>query len=105
MCRLTLILFLSLSSLAFAKDDELKEGTYYSLGQVGIKKAKEKGGQLSIDFQPVDEQFYWCPGIKVKKTKKVTIVTFMRCKTSQNCSIDQPAKIGKRLAAYRATQR
>lgn len=97
MCRLVLVFLLVSASIAFAKDADLKEGTYYTYNQIGIKKKKEKGGQLKVEFQPKDEQFYWCPGIKIKKTDKATIVTFVRCKTSKNCSVDKSAKIGKRL--------
>jgi hypothetical protein len=45
----------------------------------------------------VQEQFHWCPGIKVQETKKATVVTFVRCKTSKSCDIDTKAKIGRKL--------
>ena len=84
-------------SSCLAREKAPKEGTFYQLGELGIKEKKAVGGKLKVVFQPKDEQFYWCPGIKIEKTKKATVVTFVRCKTSKNCSIDQPAKIGKRL--------
>ena len=93
---LILLWFVLVSSVA-AKDKAAKEGTFYKLGELGIKEKKVEGGKLKVTFKPRDEQFYWCPGIKIEKTKKATVVTFVRCKTSKSCSIDQPAKIGKRL--------
>ena len=56
-----------------------------------------KGSKINLTFKPTDEQFYWCPGAKVQVTKKATVVTFVRCKTSQNADITIKAKIGKRL--------
>lgn len=94
--RTAVLLFLS-PNLLLAANTEPKTGTYYTLNEVGIKKKELKGTQLHLTFKPKDEQFHWCPGIKVQVTKKATIVTFVRCKTSKDCGIDKKATIGKRL--------
>jgi len=121
MLRRSLFVFLCFAAIACADDQkaqkgpdaskskivpkikEAKEGTYYNFGQVGVKDMEVKGSTINLIFKPIDEQFYWCPGIKVDKVeaenskKKVTVVTFVRCKTSQDASVDKQAKIGKRL--------
>ena len=97
---LLLLMCTTVAPMVMAKDakiEEFKEGSYYKVGQLGIKKIKEQGGKLDITFRPIDEQFHWCPGIKTQKTKIATIVTFVRVKTSQNFSVDKQAKIGNRL--------
>lgn len=114
MWRQSLFVFLCFAAVAFADDQNAqankpksknapKEGTYYSYGQVGVKKLEVDGSKIHLTFKPTDEQFHWCPGINVEKVdvenskKQVTVVTFVRCKTSQNCGVDKKAKIGKRM--------
>lgn len=97
MWRLTFIGLLIFASPVVSADNAPKAGTYYTYGQLGIKKLEIKGKQIHLVFKPTDEQFHWCPGIKVQTTKKATIVTFVRCKTSQTCGIDRKADIGKKL--------
>jgi hypothetical protein len=80
-----------------AEDTPPKPGSFYQHGQLGIKKTKITGAKIKLTFKPVDEQFYWCPGIKVQTTDKATVVTFVRCKTSKSCGVDAKASIGKRL--------
>lgn len=93
--RITIVSFL-LAGISFA-DEPPKPGTFYKHGQLGIKKMVVEGTQIQMIFKPVDEQFHWCPGIKVQTTDKATIVTFVRCKTSMSCGIDTKASIEKRL--------
>lgn len=93
--RITIISFL-LAGISFA-DEPPKPGTFYKHGQLGIKKMVVDGTQILMTFKPVDEQFYWCPGIKVQATDKATVITFVRCKTSMSCGIDTKASIEKRL--------
>ncbi len=116
MWRRSLFVFLCLTPLAFAaaptgqvnKDAPKskktpKPGTYYNYGQVGVKKMEVDGSTINMSFKPVNEQFHWCPGINVEKVavenskKQVTVVTFVRCKTSEDCGVDKQARIGKRL--------
>ena len=74
-----------------------KEGTYYKFDQLGIRKKEVKGDRIDLVFKPMDEQFFWCPGIRVQTTKVATVVTFVRCETSKTCGVDAKAAIGKRL--------
>ena len=73
------------------------EGKYYKYGQLGVKKSELVGSKIELTFQPVSEQFFWCPGIKVQETKKAVVVTFLRCETKTTCPVDVAAKIGKKL--------
>ena len=78
-------------------EDEPKQGTFYPFSELGITKTEMIGTKIRLTFKPTDEQFYWCPGAKIQSVKQGTVVTFVRCKTSQSCHIDQKAAIGKRL--------
>ena len=93
--RIAIVSFL-LAGVSFA-DEPPKPGTFYKHGQLGIKKMVVEGTHINMTFKPVDEQFFWCPGIKVQTTDKATIVTFVRCRTSMSCGIDTKAAIKKRL--------
>lgn len=97
MYRIAFIGFLIFAGIVHAKDVPPKEGSYYAFDQLGISKTEFKAGKIALTFKPTQEEFHWCPGIKVQKTKKATVVTFVRCKTSQTCGIDKKAKIGKKL--------
>ena len=117
MWRRSFLVFLFLASVAAADPNvsappkqgapkskkKLKEGTYYNYGQVGVKKMEVNGSTINLTFHPTQEQFHWCPGINVEKVpvgdtkQKVTVVTFVRTKTSQSASVDKQARIGKRL--------
>ena len=92
----TTLIWLSLTSAVWAAKDP-EAGSYYPQAQLGIKKIDAAGAKLEIVFKPRAERDYWCPGVKVKTTKKATIVTFVRCKNSKDCSVDRRAKIGKKL--------
>ncbi len=96
MFRSACLVSLLLVSVANA-DVTPKEGSYYPLGQVGIKKQEVKGSSIHLTFKPRDEQFYWCPGVKIQKTPLATVVTFVRTKTSQDADVTVKAAIGKRL--------
>ena len=98
---LFLFAFVTLSSPAFAEETP-KPGTFYPYAELGIKKMEVKGSVIKFTFKPRDEQFYWCPGAKVKTTDKATVLTFVRCKTSQTCGVDAKAAIGKRLIRFQA---
>lgn len=93
----TVMVYSMFAAACMAADEAPKPGTYYTHGQLGIKKIEAQGSKITLTFKPVDEQFYWCPGAKVQVTKKATVVTFVRCKTSEDWKIDAKAKIGKRL--------
>lgn len=95
--RVLLTVCLLVQVASAAKFKEPKKGTYYPLGAAGISKMEPKGSRLHVTFKPKDEQFHWCPGIKVKTTDVATIVTFVRCKTSASCSVDKKAAIGRKL--------
>lgn len=97
MWRLPLLGLLCLASTAAGKSNTLKPGTFYKYDQLGVRKTEINGNRIDLVFKPQDEQFHWCPGIKVQSTEKATIVTFVRCKTSQSCGVDKKAAIGKRL--------
>ena len=96
MFKKTIAVWLLFAGVLFAEPGP-KPGTFYKHGELGIKKTELKGTTLHLTFKPRDEQFHWCPGIKVKTTDKATVVTFVRCATSKNASIDKKAKIGKKL--------
>ena len=91
------VVYLLHAGLCFAAEPVPKPGTYYTHGQLGIRKTEVQGANIKLTFKPVDEQFYWCPGAKVQVTNKATVVTFVRCKTSEDWNIDVKAKIGNRL--------
>lgn len=87
------LLFVSVASAEVAP----KEGAYYSLSQVGVTKQEVKGSSIHLTFKPRDEQFYWCPGVKIQRTPLATVVTFVRAKTSENADVTVKAAIGKHL--------
>ncbi len=97
MWRQSILGVLILATAAVGEDTAPKPGTYYKYGQLGVRKTEINGTRIDLTFKPQDEQFHWCPGIKVQSTKKATVVTFVRCKTSRSCGIDKKAAIGKRL--------
>jgi hypothetical protein len=85
------------AGIGISKEIPPKEGTYYTYGQLGLAEPKANGNRIDLVFKPLDEQFYWCPGIKVQQTKVAVVLTFVRCKTSETCGVDAKASIGKRL--------
>ena len=97
MWKTALVVVTMFAASGYAKDNPPKEGSYYTYGQLGIRKTQVNNNRVDLVFKPVDEQFYWCPGVKVQKTKKATVVTFVRCKTSKSCGVDSKASIEKRL--------
>lgn len=98
MVRYAFVLSLVVATTGYAEEkNPPKEGTYYSYDQVGVQEKKVQGNRIDLVFKPKDEQFYWCPGITIKKTDVATVVTFVRCKTSKTCGVDVKASIGKKL--------
>ncbi len=92
---------LGASAQADPKSEQADPKNEYSYGQLGIKKIQDVRGNLEITFNPIQEQFYWCPGIKTKdvKTKEVEglVLIFVRCPTRKSCGVDIRAKIGRKL--------
>ena len=101
MIRKALIIWISLVALAIADDDSngkgAAPGSYYKYSQLGVVKSTLAGQSIKMTFRPVGETFHWCPGIKIDKTKKATIVTFVRAKTSANYNVTVKATIGTKL--------
>ena len=99
---LTTLLALSWSVNALGEKTP-DEGSYYKYSELGISKTDIKGDVITIHFKPKDEQFYWCPGIKVQTTAKATAVTFVRTKTSEDGNITKKAGFGKHLLTRHVT--
>lgn len=90
----TVFLFFAVTLLA---DEPPKPGTFYKYGELGIRQTEVKAPLIHLTFKPKDEQFHWCPGIKVQVTKKATVVTFVRTKTSKSAHVDKKAAFGRKL--------
>ena len=97
--KLVWLFFVALLATTAFADRPPKPGTFYKDSELGIRKKELKGTKLHITFSPKAEQFFWCPGVKIKHTSKATVVTFVRTKTSQNGRIDKKAKYDKKLSS------
>ena len=90
------LVVLLLAGLASA-DRAPKPGTFYKESELRIIKKELKGSKIHMTFSTKKDRFYWCPGIKIKHTKKATIVLFVREKSSKNGSYDQKAKFDRSM--------